>query len=205
MSKPAAPLTTYEVSRYLHVDLTTVINWCDQGKLQAYRTPGGHRRVQPESFLSFLKEYNLPVPPEFARNLERPVRILVAADDETLRSALSRALRKRLPQAEVREARNAFEAGRLASELLPRLLVLDLKLPGMDGWRAWEELRRDERFGDTRILALAAAGPSESRKRALQAEGNDCLTRPFEAKDLIRKACALLGLPEGEAEDLKEE
>ena len=50
-AKAAVPLTTFDVSRYLHVDLTTVINWCDQGKLPSYKTPGGHRRVEPEKFI----------------------------------------------------------------------------------------------------------------------------------------------------------
>ena len=55
--KEVPPLTTYEISNYLHADLSTVIKWCELGKIRAYRTPGGHRRVRSEDFLAFLKHF----------------------------------------------------------------------------------------------------------------------------------------------------
>ena len=70
MQRESQPLTTYEISRYLHVDLTTVISWCELGKIKAYKTPGGHRRVQPENFLDFLNQYEMPIPKEFKEKMQ---------------------------------------------------------------------------------------------------------------------------------------
>ena len=57
-------LTTYQISKYCKVSLTTVANWDEQGLLPAYKTPGGHRRVKKADLVEFLKKYNMPVPDE---------------------------------------------------------------------------------------------------------------------------------------------
>lgn len=56
------PFTTFEVSKMCGVGHTTVSYWVDEGKLPAYRTPGGHRRITREDLLGFLKQYRIPVP-----------------------------------------------------------------------------------------------------------------------------------------------
>jgi excisionase family DNA binding protein len=195
MPKTIPPLTTYEVSRYLHVDLTTVIHWCDQGKLQAYKTPGGHRRVQAESLLSFLKEYGMPVPPELAKNLGAPLKILVADAEDAARGILVRNLKKRYPQAEVQEAHDGFDTGKKIVDWVPNLLILDLKMPGLDALRVCAEIRQDPRFRETRVLSLAGPESSDAKKRALQTGGNDCLEKPCELKELLDKTGELLGIP----------
>ncbi|MCB4792421.1 MAG: response regulator [Elusimicrobia bacterium] len=57
-------LTTYQVSRYCGVTLTTVTNWIEHGLIPAYKTPGGHRRVKKDDLIEFLKNYNMPIPDE---------------------------------------------------------------------------------------------------------------------------------------------
>ncbi len=59
-------LTTFQVSKYCQVNISTVIHWVKTNKLKAYRTPGGHRRINKTDFFEFLKKYNLPVPDVFA-------------------------------------------------------------------------------------------------------------------------------------------
>lgn len=57
--------TTFEVSNFCQVNISTVIHWIKTDKLKAYRTPGGHRRICKEDFITFLKKYNMPIPPVF--------------------------------------------------------------------------------------------------------------------------------------------
>lgn len=59
------PLTTGQVAQYCHVTHRGVLKWVKAGKLKAYRTPGRHNRINIEDFLSFLKEYGMPVPSVF--------------------------------------------------------------------------------------------------------------------------------------------
>jgi CheY-like chemotaxis protein len=69
----------------------------------------------------------------------------------------------------VAEARNGFEAVTRATELLPDIILMDLSLPGMDGWEAARRLKGDAKTRNIPIVALtghALAGYSEGAKKA---------------------------------------
>ena len=93
------PLTTFEVSRICGVVHGTVSKWIDEGKLSAYKTPGGHRRVQVSDLMIFLKIYNIPAPPEIAEHV--PVKILVLQEDANLSETLAHVLKESFPECEV--------------------------------------------------------------------------------------------------------
>ncbi|OGR84789.1 MAG: hypothetical protein A2901_06185 [Elusimicrobia bacterium RIFCSPLOWO2_01_FULL_54_10] len=187
------PLTTHEVSRYLHVDLSTVINWCDQGKLEAYKTPGGHRRVSRENFLKFLKQYEIPMSADIKRSLQGGTRILIVDDEADVRKVINRVLMKSLPMAEIVEAEDGFEAGKMLLDARPHLVILDLKLPGMDGFKVCANIRADDRFKETKILAVTGQDTSENKARILEAGADDYLPKPFALEVLDEKAARLLG------------
>ena len=85
----------------------------------------------------------------------------------------------------VAEARNGNEAVEKAFELRPDLILMDLSLPGKDGWEATRELKSDERTRHIPVVALtghALAGASEGAKRA----GCDSfVTKPCLPDDLV--------------------
>ena len=186
------PLTTHEISRYLNVDLTTVINWCEQGKLQAYKTPGGHRRVQPENLLQFLNQYKMPIPPRFSDKMKGTLKVLIVDDEDEVRRVIARALKRNLSEAQLSEARDGFEAGKLLLDIFPHLVLLDLNLPGIDGFKVCSDIRRDERFKDTQILAITGQNTPENRRKILDAGANDYLPKPFDGAGLMEKVFNLL-------------
>ncbi len=194
--KEIPPLTTYEISRYLHVDLTTVISWCELGRIKAYKTPGGHRRVRPEFFLEFLKEYNMPIPQEFADRLKNSLKILIVDDEEEIRKMIRRALRQSIACAEIHEARDGFEAGILAADLLPGLIILDLMMPGINGFKVCGNIKKDARFKATKILAITGQDTEENKQKILKEGADEYLAKPFDVKDLIKKAHELLEIAE---------
>ena len=201
MSTPdSPPLTTHEVSQYLNVDLTTVILWCNQGKLAAYKTPGGHRRVETQNLLEFLRLYRMPVPSRLAQKVKKNLKVLVVDDEASIRRVMSRGIKKAMPEIELFEAQDGFEAGKLVLDSLPDLVILDLKLPGMDGFRVCANIRQDSRFKETKILAVTGENTAENRKKILAAGADDYLPKPFEVKTLLEKAFKLLNAP---AETLK--
>ena len=58
----ASPLfTTHEVAQMLQVDASTIAKWIDQGKLTAFRTPGGHRRVREQDLRAFCERFQMPI------------------------------------------------------------------------------------------------------------------------------------------------
>ncbi len=56
--------STHDIARLLGFDPSTVSKWVDAGKLAAFRTPGGHRRVLEDQLRAFLVEYEMPIPDE---------------------------------------------------------------------------------------------------------------------------------------------
>ena len=94
----------------------------------------------------------------------------------------------------VAEARNGNEALEQAFALKPDLILMDLSLPGMDGWEATRQLKADERTRHIPVVALtghALAGASEGAKRA----GCDSfVTKPCLPDDLVVEVRRMLSL-----------
>ena len=81
-SKPGPTYyTTYQVSKILGVSLPTVVNWVNSGKLNAHRTPGGHRRIGRNDLISFAREYNYPLSDEFLADSSGRRRVLIVDDE----------------------------------------------------------------------------------------------------------------------------
>jgi len=59
-----AVFTTGEVANLLHIHQTTIIDWAKKGLVINYKTPGGHRRIEKESLLTFLHNHKMPIPAE---------------------------------------------------------------------------------------------------------------------------------------------
>jgi excisionase family DNA binding protein len=132
--------TTYEVSQYCSVDLSTVINWIEEGKLLAYKTPGGHRRVEKEDLVHFLKKYQMPIPADLVKRERR--RVLIVDDNRTVVDLIVRALKKLKKKCEVDSAFDGLEAGRKLVTFEPVLVILDLMLPEIDGFKVCKNIRR---------------------------------------------------------------
>ncbi len=72
----------------------------------------------------------------------------------------------------------------------PALFILDLMLPGMDGYEICTRLRRDKRFTLTPIILLTARGTESDKVRGLDAGADDYLTKPFGMRELLARVRA---------------
>lgn len=183
---------TYEIADICHVSPSTVGNWVEKGLLPTFTTGGGHRRVWTKDLIEFLKMHNVPIPDQL-KSLST-LCILIVDDEESIRSIVRRSLLKLDPTAEVLEAEDGFEAGQKISSSVPALVILDLKLPGIDGLKVCKMIRSDERLKNTKILAISGHNPAESEKQSIQAGANAFLAKPFDAEQLKEKAGQLLAL-----------
>jgi CheY-like chemotaxis protein len=115
---------------------------------------------------------------------KRAPRILLAEDDETNVVTLIDFLRSR--EYEVFVARNGKEAVRLTREVRPDLILMDIQMPVMDGFRATELIRADasREIAATPIVAVTALAMTGDRERCLAAGANEYLTKPVGLKRL---------------------
>jgi CheY-like chemotaxis protein len=118
--------------------------------------------------------------------------ILVVDDYEDAREMYAEYLR--FCGFRVAEARNGGEALEQAFSLMPDLILMDLSLPGIDGWEATRQLKADERTRNIPVVALtghALAGASEGAKKA----GCDSfVTKPCLPDDLVVEVRRMLSL-----------
>lgn len=104
--------------------------------------------------------------------------LLVEDNDDT--RAVMRTMLKVYGYAVI-EAADGEEAVRLASERLPRLILLDLKIPVMDGLEVTQKIRSLSETQHIPIIILSAyCGDFELRKELIEAGANECLTKPVD-------------------------
>jgi CheY-like chemotaxis protein len=117
-------------------------------------------------------------------------KVLVADDRPTGRELVRAVLEK--SGYEVLEAADGMEAVRVAREQLPNLIILDIHMPGRDGFGVVEELRKDAQFADTPIIALTASAMQGDRERAMALGFTGYITKPIRLDALRQEVERLL-------------
>lgn len=178
-------LGTTEVARICHVTPPTVGRWIEDGKLPSFTTGGGHRRVWVADLVGFLREHNIPVPADLESAVD--CKVLIVDDEPTIRQLIAAVIVTIDDAIAVHEAADGFEAGQKVASLIPRVVILDLRLPGVDGYRVCEMIRADEKTKDVHILAVSGHSIEEARARVLAAGADDFFPKPFDAEQLRAK------------------
>ena len=116
--------------------------------------------------------------------------IMVVEDNEPSRDALCRRLARRGYQ--VIPAVDGEEAVEMARERLPDLILMDLGLPGIDGWEATRRLKAGDDTRHIPLIVLSAHAMSNDRDMALAAGGDDFDSKPVRFEQLMTKIEVLL-------------
>src|SRR5215469_430823 len=119
--------TTHEVSRLLHVNPRSVINWIEQNLLSSYRTPGGHRRIRRDDLLVFLRKHQIPTPESL---VEGKFNVLIVDDEQEIVDLVKTFL-TRQGGYEVFTASDGITALLAVGRARPDLLILDIMIPGV--------------------------------------------------------------------------
>ena len=181
---------TYDIAKICQVTPATIGNWIEKGLLPTFRTGGGHRRVWKDDLARFLEQHNIPLPPSFGAPGRQT--ILIVDDEAPIRKVVRRSLLKIYPAAVISEAEDGYEAGSRVAQILPSLIILDLKLPGLNGFKVCRAIREDPRTKHIKILAVSGHNIDESRKNILAAGADDFLGKPFDIDTLKEKVLKLL-------------
>lgn len=185
------PLTTGQIAQYCHVSHRAVLQWVASGKLKAYRTPGNHSRVSVDDFLAFLHQYSMPVPAQ----LQLPVcqkKVLIVDDDRGIVSSIQRMLTLENKYI-IEVAYNGFEAGKKFATFSPDLIILDIRMPGMDGYQVCANIRSDPKNKNIKILAISGVSENDEIKKIMDLGADDYLGKPFSNIILMERISRLLG------------
>jgi len=180
------PLTTGEIAKYCHVTYCAVLKWVTSGKLKAYRTPGKHSRIKPKDFLSFLKEYNMPIPQELEslESQDGHKKILIVDDDKNMARSIERTLKLK-EECALELAFDGFDAGRRVAEFKPDLVILDIRMPGMDGYEVTKRIKDIQGLSHTKIIAISAFFGEGDKEKIISLGADVCLDKPFSKEKLL--------------------
>lgn len=177
--------TTDQVAKFCNVSRGSVIRWIHEKKLNAATTVGGHHRIAREEIIKLLEIMHFSIPAELTEGV-RPVALLVE-DDEATRRMLREILESRFPAFQVEEASDGFEAGLKIQKFRPKLVLLDIRLPGQDGLEVCRLIRNFPELRDMVIIAISGIQDSEVRKSILELGANDFIPKPFDYEALCQK------------------
>lgn len=180
--------TTGEVAEICNVSQQTVIRCFDSGKLKGFRVPGSRfRRIPHESLVQFMRDNAIPLD----KLDSGKKRILAVDDDEAILDMLVELL-ERDGRFDVRVARGGYEAGMLTQEFHPECIILDYKLPDINGNRVCKTIRSNQAFADTRIIIISGVADPDEIRDLMSAGADDFLRKPFQIDELIARILKLL-------------
>lgn len=198
-----ALLKISELAESAGVMASTIRHYTDLGLLRvAGYTDGGHRLYSSAecrervSRIQLLSKRGLTLP-QIRQELEGKVqakKILVVDDEQESVDVIMELLHIQYPQWQVDTAMDGFTAGRKLLEFLPDIVVLDLMLPGIDGFSICKSIRKDPNLMNTKIIAITGYDTAEMKQKIFDAGANDYLAKPMEPIILMGKIKTLLGI-----------
>ncbi|MFL0811159.1 MAG: response regulator [Agarilytica sp.] len=172
-------LTPKETADVLRVSPITIRVWAQKGLLKASTTAGGHRRFERDEVERFAREKGI----EILQDTE--VRALIVDDDIDHLELLTDVFKERLPEIVIDTARDGFEAGQKVAAFKPHVVLLDLLMPGMDGFKACRHIKETTDSKNVRVIAMTGFMSDENVRKIKHAGAEVCLEKPLDIAKLI--------------------
>ncbi len=149
--------TTREAAQMLGVSLRTAQLWVEQGMLEAWKTSGGHRRIARDSVERLLAHSPAGTLPSSGLDEggDRPLDVLIVEDEATLRLIYEVSVSRWPMKPRVTMAADGYESLLRIGHQKPDLLITDLHMPGMDGFRMLSTIRAMPELADMEIVVVS--------------------------------------------------
>lgn len=167
-------ITTAQAAKRLGVSPQTVQKWVDAGYLPAWKTVGGHRRLDAEAVERMASERRSGDTPP------RGLSVMLVEDNPVAAAVLEAQLQDVLPGAEVRTFDDGFSALLDAGRRVPDVLVTDIDLPGLDGLAMIRQLRANPATQKMRIVLITTHSEADLQRFGPLPEGVPLLRKPVD-------------------------
>jgi excisionase family DNA binding protein len=157
-------LTVPQAAEYCAVERMTMWRWVKAGYIHAFVTPGGHYRIRREDLLAFLEDKESSAEKSETRDTAR---ILVVDDDEMICKVLKRMFQKERYEVDI--ALNGFEAGIKMLKFNPDIIILDLVMPGIDGFEVCKLIKKNPKTSHIKVLIFTGHETEENLNKAAKA------------------------------------
>ncbi len=177
-----------EIANMCGVVNQTAINWIRNGYLKAFNTPGGQYRVYKDDLIAFIKERGMRMPEGLSENADAEANwktVIIIDDDIALNNAIKAFLMKNIPELNIYQSFDGFDAGAQLVERKPGFVLLDIALPGVNGKEICKRIKNDEAFGKPYVIVITALDDEglESEFNALGAD--KFFKKPLEMAEIV--------------------
>lgn len=211
--------TTIEAARLLGMAVRSVQLMVDRGDLQAWKTPGGHRRISRESVERWLAGHNEDSAPgnleeeqagrDKAPTAETPVqptldgapysmgsgatrrKVLLIEDSTHFQKLVGLLVQQRFPEIDLRVADDGIAGLAMYGQWQPDVLIVDILLPGIDGATLITSLRTHEQFRDCKLIVVTSLSEADRAPYAFALQGVPLVHKPRLVAELppLLQAC----------------
>lgn len=181
--------STQKIANLLQVNIKTVGNWIDRGDIPAYRTVGGHRRVKHDDLIVFLKKHHMPVPEDFRESSQR---LLIVDDEAETLHFLAKSLAKQNERLEIRTATGGYEALIEVGRFRPHLVVLDILMPDIDGFKVCRKIKSADHDPPIVVLAISGAEDEQTRQSILATGADGFVSKSVGVRAIVDAVKRLL-------------
>lgn len=168
--------TTFEAARICNANISSIKNWIDKGELEAFRTPGGHYRIEKRFLDRFLKRHDMPNP--FTAGRKKKI-LVVQLDKGLYQEVLSRFG----DEHELFFADDAVDGVLKIGQWRPDIAVVDSRVPGLDILGLCSRVREHDDLAGLKLLALF--GKDDSFGEAELKEAGATKGLPQDQSDLL--------------------
>lgn len=188
--------STREVAQALGLAVRSVQLMVDRGELQAWKTPGGHRRIARASVQQWLaargSQAAAPAEVAPARSPARRPQVLLIEDSAHFQNLVRLVLEHDFPQVDLHVADDGIIGLAMAGQLQPDLLLVDILLPGIDGATLIARLRSHPQFQHSRLIVVTSLDEAQRAPYAFALAGLPVVHKPHLVQELpLRLAQAL--------------
>lgn len=188
-------LSPGETARLLGVTPATLRVWTNRGRLRAETTEGGHRRYPVSEVSRVAKNNGI----ELQIQGDISLRVLVVDDDHQFSRFISEVLETLPEVSDVAVAHSGYVAGNMIPRFKPDLVLLDIKMPGLDGFEVCRLIKQDLETRFIRVIAMSGYCTEENRDEIIRAGAEICLAKPFSVAALQEALGLVADRPEQRA------
>lgn len=166
---PAAPsprsYSTAEVAQRMGVSVPTVQRWVDAGQLKAWKTLGGHRRIDATSADELFNSQQPPSDIATAVPVTAGLKVVIVDDNPDDRDLLAALAEEAFPGATIQAAENGFLGLMAIGQHRPQVVVTDIQMPKMDGLEMLRQLCRDDTSRPPLLVAVSSLDAAQLAQR----------------------------------------
>ena len=180
---------------------STIRYYTDIGLLHAKsETPGGHRLYDKDSTIATIRKIQYlnqqgktmeDIKNELLLSADKK-KILVIDDEPETGNIVMELVKDRFPAFETKVVYDGFNAGITLHQYMPDLVILDLMLPGVNGFDVCRQIRSGQFLSATKILAITGYDSEDNKKQIFECGANDYLAKPMDMSALSEKISSLL-------------